>query len=105
MTDFADMTAHGLLDLLAKGDCSSEDAVRGVVDLIDARDGELGAYLSIDAEDALSQARAADKARAEGETGRLLGVPVAVKDIINVNGQSCRCAAVTNMNYVCCKKS
>jgi aspartyl-tRNA(Asn)/glutamyl-tRNA(Gln) amidotransferase subunit A len=100
MTDFADMTAHGLLDLLAKGDCSSEDAVRGVVDLIDARDGELGAYLSIDAEDALSQARAADKARAEGETGRLLGVPVAVKDIINVNGQSCCCGSRILEGYV-----
>ncbi|MCE2915796.1 MAG: Asp-tRNA(Asn)/Glu-tRNA(Gln) amidotransferase subunit GatA [Rubrivivax sp.] len=41
----------------------------------------LGAYLAVDAEATLAQARRADQRRADGESGPLLGVPIAHKDI------------------------
>jgi aspartyl-tRNA(Asn)/glutamyl-tRNA(Gln) amidotransferase subunit A len=46
-----------------------------------AAHGELGAYLAIDEEATLAQARAADARIAAGDTAPLLGVPVAHKDI------------------------
>jgi aspartyl-tRNA(Asn)/glutamyl-tRNA(Gln) amidotransferase subunit A len=41
----------------------------------------LGAALVVDAEGALAQAREADRRRADGDTGALVGVPIAHKDI------------------------
>ena len=81
------------LTALDRGDFSSEELVSALLEVIERRDGELGAYLSVDREDALAQAREADRLRAGGSTGRLLGIPVAIKDILNVKGQTCTCAS------------
>jgi aspartyl-tRNA(Asn)/glutamyl-tRNA(Gln) amidotransferase subunit A len=78
---------------LEQGACSSEDLVRDVLGAIAAGDEAIGAYLTVDAEAALEMARAADAARAAGRTGKLLGVPIAVKDVLNVEGQPCTCAS------------
>jgi aspartyl-tRNA(Asn)/glutamyl-tRNA(Gln) amidotransferase subunit A len=86
-------TVHEALRLLERGDCTSEDLVRAQSAIIRDRDGELDAYLSLDAEGALEQARAADRARSRGQPGRLLGIPIAVKDVINVSSQPCTCAS------------
>ena len=72
---------------------SSVELTQAVLDAIEAKDGELNAYLSVDAAGALRQAEAADAARRSGQAGDLLGVPVAVKDLINVEGQPCTCAS------------
>jgi aspartyl-tRNA(Asn)/glutamyl-tRNA(Gln) amidotransferase subunit A len=47
----------------------------------------LGTALALDPEGALAQARAADRRRAQGESGALLGVPVAHKDIFVTRAQ------------------
>ncbi len=87
------MTAHELVDRMNRRECSSEEVVRSVLDAIQSKDGPIHGYLSVDPEDALAQARAADTARRNGVSGRLMGVPVAVKDVLNVRGQSCTCAS------------
>ena len=86
-------TVHGALDLLARGDCSSVELVEGLIELISERDGDIGAYMSVDEDEALRQAGKADAARAEGCQGKLLGIPLAVKDLLNVRGQPCTCAS------------
>ncbi|MBM4142981.1 MAG: Asp-tRNA(Asn)/Glu-tRNA(Gln) amidotransferase subunit GatA [Lentisphaerae bacterium] len=93
-------TAHAALARLRRGECSSEELVRDVLGRIRATDGGIGAYLWVDEEDALGQARAADARRAAGNEGRLLGVPVAVKDVLNVRGQPCTCASRILRGYV-----
>lgn len=94
------LTAHELVDCLDRKECSSVEAVTSIIDAAEKSDGAIRGYLSIDADDALAQAKAADEARARGGKGRLLGVPVAVKDVLNVKGQRCTCASRILEGYV-----
>src|SRR5437016_13967102 len=68
-----------------------EVSTREVIDVLRARiehvDGEIDAYLSLDFEAA---AKEAGKANIDLPLG---GVPIAIKDIINVIGQPCTCAS------------
>jgi aspartyl-tRNA(Asn)/glutamyl-tRNA(Gln) amidotransferase subunit A len=93
-------TISELSDMLAAGECSSVDIVNDVLAAIDERDGTIGAYLTLDRDSALEQARAADEARAAGKTGSLLGVPIAIKDLLNVKGQPCTCASRILEGYI-----
>ncbi|MFC1462460.1 Asp-tRNA(Asn)/Glu-tRNA(Gln) amidotransferase subunit GatA [Verrucomicrobiota bacterium] len=100
MADFADITVHRALELLEKGECSSVELVEGVAGEIRARDSEIGAYLTVDEDYALEQAAGCDEQRARGEKGKLLGVPIAIKDLLNVRGQPCTCASKILEGYV-----
>jgi aspartyl-tRNA(Asn)/glutamyl-tRNA(Gln) amidotransferase subunit A len=76
----------GLGRALAARELSSEELVKHLLARIDARQ-QLGAFLHVDHEGALQAARAADAKRAGGDTGALLGVPLAHKDIfVTVDG-------------------
>ncbi|MBI1395724.1 MAG: Asp-tRNA(Asn)/Glu-tRNA(Gln) amidotransferase subunit GatA [Betaproteobacteria bacterium] len=73
-------SAAELSRLLARGEVSSEDLARACLDRIE-RHRALNAFLDVRPEATLAQARAADRRRAAGDQGRLLGVPMAHKDI------------------------
>lgn len=78
---------------------SSVELTQAVIDRVHEKDGEIGAYLTFDEEGALAAAKAADEARAAGNVSPLLGVPVAIKDLINVKGQPCTCASKMLKGY------
>lgn len=86
-TDVAyDVTGKTIADLQADmvaGTVTSVQITKAYLDRIEAYDdGALGFHSFITvAKDAVAQAFAADEARAAGETGDLLGVPIALKDI------------------------
>ena len=83
-----DLTILELRERLTAGELSAEEAVRGVAEDAAARDAEIGGYLGeIDVESAVAEARNSDLAKPLG------GVPVAIKDLINVRGQPCSCAS------------
>lgn len=93
MTALASQSLAELSLLLKQGTCSSEEIVRDVLARIETTNDELNAYLSVAADEAVADARAADQARAHGEVGSLHGLPIAVKDVLNVRGQPCHCAS------------
>ena len=87
------LTIHQLIERLNSGEVTSLQATQACLDRIESVDSELNAFISFDTADALSKAEAADQARADGEKGLLLGVPVAIKDVIAVKGHSLNCAS------------
>ena len=91
--DFNKLTISEAQQGLSDGTYTSEGLVSALADRIADRDSDIQAYLGVDKEYALEQARAADVARANGASGPLLGVPIGVKDLLNVEGQSCSCAS------------
>ena len=92
-TELYKLDIAGASEALAAGSITSEALVQALLQRIEATDQQLNAYIEVVASDALEQARAADKLRAEGDRRPLLGIPIAVKDVLNVKGQTCRCAS------------
>ncbi|MFO0682394.1 MAG: Asp-tRNA(Asn)/Glu-tRNA(Gln) amidotransferase subunit GatA [Sandaracinus sp.] len=77
-----------------KGDVSAVEIARASLDAIARRDGDLHAFLYVDAEGALASAAMVDRARAAGEAlGPLAGVPVALKDNLCARGTPTTCAS------------
>ncbi|WP_199584480.1 Asp-tRNA(Asn)/Glu-tRNA(Gln) amidotransferase subunit GatA [Blastococcus sp. TF02A-30] len=73
--------------LLAAGEVSSAEVTQAYLDRIQATDGDLGAYLHVDADAALAAAGEIDAARAKGEElGPLAGIPLALKDVVVTEG-------------------
>ncbi len=100
MSEYNTFSLQSAAELLASKEASSEELTQAVINSIKVRDPELGGYLSLDEEGALAQARAADERRSSGEAGVLLGIPIAVKDLLNVEGQPCGCASRMLEGYV-----
>jgi aspartyl-tRNA(Asn)/glutamyl-tRNA(Gln) amidotransferase subunit A len=87
-------TIQGLHARLLKREVSSEEVTRSVLDRISSLNQELNAYITIAEEDALSQAREADRRFAEGDVpGPLCGIPLAIKDNMNTRGLRTTCAS------------
>jgi aspartyl-tRNA(Asn)/glutamyl-tRNA(Gln) amidotransferase subunit A len=97
------LTLTELATQLAKREVSSRAAVEACLAQIQRHDGELHAFLNYNSADALAQADAADRAIAAGATHAekpLLGVPIAIKDVIAVKGQPLTCASKILENFV-----
>ncbi|GAA4068935.1 Asp-tRNA(Asn)/Glu-tRNA(Gln) amidotransferase subunit GatA [Actinomadura miaoliensis] len=82
MSDLTRKTAAELAGLVASGEASAVEVARAHLDRVAAVDGRVHAFLHVDEEAVLAQARTVDERRAAGETlGPLAGVPIAHKDV------------------------
>ena len=84
-----------------KGEISSEEATRAYLDRIKALDSKLQAFEYVAGERALATARAMDQLLAAGtDLGPLMGVPVAVKDLIAVEGMPTTAGSLTDVTDI-----
>jgi aspartyl-tRNA(Asn)/glutamyl-tRNA(Gln) amidotransferase subunit A len=93
MSAITDLTISELQAGFRRGDFTPADAVRALEDRIATVDLSIGAYLSRDFETALAAAEKADINLPLG------GVPIGIKDAINVLGESCTCSSKMLAGY------
>lgn len=74
-------------ELLAAGTLTSRQLTEATLAAIEREDPRINATVAVYAEQALAAADAADQRRAAGESGPLLGIPVAVKDDLDIAGE------------------
>ena len=97
--DLTRVTATGLLAQLNAGATTSVEVVRGYLDRAD-RLGRLNVFVHLEPEAALAQARVIDGKRRAGERlGPLAGVPVAIKDVLCVEGEPTTCGSRMLKNF------
>ena len=99
MTMVHSLTINQLIQKLRGGELTSRQIMEACLNRIDSVDDKLNAFISYDIEDALAQADIADKALFRGQEGALLGVPVAIKDVIAVKNHPLNCASKILGNY------
>ena len=71
---------------LAAGTFSSVDLTQAFLQRIDKVDGRVHAFLRATPEQAQEAAAEADQARADGDVRPLLGIPLAIKDVLMTTG-------------------
>jgi Asp-tRNA(Asn)/Glu-tRNA(Gln) amidotransferase A subunit family amidase len=82
--ELINLTASEAAAEIAGGAVSAEDYTRACLERIEALDGEIKAFVHLDRDHALAQARRLDEHRKEGHAlGPLHGIPVAIKDIFD----------------------
>ena len=97
------LTISQLAAKLASREVTAREATQACLDRIAAVDGRIQAFTSYDAADALAQADAADakiKAGASHAQFPLLGVPIAIKDVLNVKGHPLNCSSKILGNFI-----
>ncbi len=98
-----DLTRLTLLDAcegLRNGDFSSIDLTQAYLDRIQAIDNQIKAFLTITAEKALEAAQIADDQRQAGEDRPLLGIPLAIKDVLSTQEVPTTCGSRILEGYI-----
>ena len=89
LTELHELSAVALRDLLRQGHVSAAEAAAHFLARIEQQNPLLGAFVTVTAEQAMVDARAADSARTQvpaGELPLLHGMPLAFKDLTDVAG-------------------
>ena len=92
--EITSLAAHEIQALMRAGKVSPKDVMRALARRIEEVDPVIHGYLSHDLESALAEAQHADVSLPLG------GVPVSIKDVINVKGHPCGCASKILQGYV-----
>ena len=94
MTNLTDLGVVEALTGLAARQFSSRELTQALLDRTEALEPRLHAYITLTGERALLAADAADQRRTSGgELPPLLGLPIAVKDLLCLKGVRCTCGS------------
>ena len=80
-----ELDAYEALAAMASGRLTAEALALACLDRVATRDSIVRAFAHLDCERALAEARSRDRARSAASAGRLHGLPIGVKDIIDTH--------------------
>ena len=89
-----------LSQMLAKKEVSSVELTQTFLNRIHTYNPEINAYIALDQDKTLAQAKAADVRIAAGNAAPLTGIPIAQKDIFCANGWKTTCGSKMLANFV-----
>lgn len=95
------LSALDFIQEVKNGTLSVEDYIVSTLERIQQTDGKLHAFLSVNNEDAITQARTIDKKVKSGEkVGSCFGMPISIKDNICIKDSKTTCASKMLENFV-----
>ena len=99
--EIVDNTVSQLSLLLSEKKLSSVEITQAFIDQTNRVDDRVHAFLHLDEKNFLKQAEESDERRKNGKTkGKLDGIPIALKDVISVEGQPLTAASKILENYI-----
>ncbi len=99
MTELTDLTIAGALAGLSSKQFSAVELTQAHIDAM-ARQKHLNAFITETPERALAQAKASDSCYANGDTGKLEGIPLAIKDLFCTEGVRTTAASKILGNFI-----
>jgi aspartyl-tRNA(Asn)/glutamyl-tRNA(Gln) amidotransferase subunit A len=106
MADLTDLSLNQAVQALRTGEISSRELTQAYIMRIDLLEPQLHAFVTLTAEKALLQAQEADQRWQEwrknpvSQVPSLLGVPIAIKDVLCVKGVRCTAGSRILENFV-----
>jgi len=85
---------------LSAKEFSAEELTRTLLDRIARVDPQLNSFITVTETQAIEQAKIADQRRSAGETGALLGAPIAHKDLFCTQGIRTSCGSKMLDNFI-----
>lgn len=99
MTQLTQLTITQTLEKLRSREISAVELTRTYLERIEQHDTHINAYLTVTVDEALKAAERADQQRAAGEDRPLLGVPLAIKDVLSTEGVETTCGSKILKGY------
>lgn len=89
-----------VLDKLEKSEVSSVELTKSCLARIEAVEKDVSAFITVDADKALEQAKQADERRSKGNAGKLCGIPLSLKDLICTKDLKTTCGSKILENFI-----
>ncbi len=98
--DYHELTMGSAIGRLSRHEISSFELTSALLARIEKYEGRIGAFITVDKENALEQAKKADQDIASGRVSALTGIPLALKDILCTKGIKTTCGSQILENFV-----